>query len=127
MPVSADFAEFVKDQLAGFGPIEMRRLFGGAGLFRGGRMFALLHGDTLYFKAGAGNRAAFDAAGAPPFSYRRGGEAATIASYREVPPAVLDDADALRDWAEGAWAAALDAPVKRGKPRPTKRGAKKRA
>lgn len=109
MAVSMDFIDHIIDQLRVFGPVAVRRMFSGAGLFRNGRMFGLVAGDALYFKVGDGNRAAFDAAGARPFTYRRNGAEAAIGSFRAVPADVLDDPDLLADWARGASAAAMSA------------------
>jgi DNA transformation protein len=112
MPVSREFLDHVADQLQGFGPLAIRRLFGGAGLFRGARMFGLVADDTLYFKVGEANRAAYVAAGAKPFSYRRRGATASLTSYYEVPAAVLDDPEALAEWARCASSAAQAAGAK---------------
>ena len=106
MPVSREFLDHIADQLAGFGPIAIRRMFGGAGLFRGGRMFGLVSGDSLHFKVGEANRAAYLATGAKPFTYRRLGADAHLTSYYEVPASVLDDPDLLAEWARHAWGAA---------------------
>lgn len=125
MSASPEFLDYIADQLAGFGPVAVRRMFSGAGLFRGGRMFGLVSGDALYFKVGEGNRAAFLAAGARPFTYMRRGSPAALTSYYEVPADVLDDPDALADWARAACAAAQSAavpvPRKKGKPQRAQR------
>ncbi len=112
MPVSREFLDHLADQLGGFGPVAFRRMFGGAGLFRGARMFGLVSGDVLYFKVGDGNRAAYLAAGGKPFTYRRRGAIATLGSYYEVPAAVLDDPDEIAAWARAAWAEAAAAAAK---------------
>lgn len=120
MPVSREFLDHIADQLAGFGPVAFRRMFGGAGLFRGGLMFALISRDTLHFKVSDANRDAYLAAGSKPFTYRRLGSDALLTSYYEVPAAVLDDPDMLAEWARGAWAAAQAASAKaerKAKPR----------
>ena len=109
MPVSRDFLDHIADQLRAFGPVTVRRMFSGAGLFRGGLMFGLISRDVLHFKVGDANRGAYLAAGAKPFTYRRLGSDALLTSYYEVPAAVLDDSDALVAWARGAHAAALAA------------------
>jgi len=109
MAVSADFIDHIIDQLRVFGPVAVRRMFSGAGLFRNGRMFALVAGDALYFKVGDGNRAAYDAAGAKPFTYQRNGAEAAIGSFREVPAEILEDPELLADWARGATTAAMSA------------------
>ena len=127
MAASADFIGYVTDQLRGFGPLAVRRMFSGAGLFRHGRMFGLIARDTLHFKVGDGNRAAYEAAGAKPFTYRRKGAEATIDSFREVPAEVLDDPELLADWARAATVAAMRAPTKRkGIPKPRTRRVQQR-
>ena len=120
MAASREFLDLVADQLRGFGPMGMRRMFSGAGLFRGGLMFGLVAGDVLYFKVGAANRGAYLEAGAKPFTYVRLGATATLTSYYEVPAGVLDDPDVLAEWARGAWAAAQAAA------KPKRRAGKKR-
>ncbi len=99
------FVSYLIDQLAPFGAVAARRMFGGFGLFRDRLMFGLVADQTLYLKADDGCRAAFEAAGAAPFFYRRAGRR-VVMSYFSVPAEVLDDADALASWAEAAFAAA---------------------
>ena len=41
MPVSDDFTGYVLDQLSSWGGVTSRRMFGGAGLYRDGKMFGL--------------------------------------------------------------------------------------
>ena len=106
MAVSRELLDHIADQLRGFGPMTMRRMFSGAGLYRGGQIFGLVIRDVLYFKVGDGNRAAYLAAGAKPFVHRRRGATAATFSYYEVPAAVFDDPDLLVEWAEAAYAAA---------------------
>lgn len=120
MAVSREFLDHIADQLRGFGPMAIRRMFSGAGLFSGGLMFGLVIGDVLYFKVGEANRAAYLDAGAKPFTYARRGATATLTSYYEVPAAVFDDPDMLVEWARAAYAAALAksaAPKKKSKRR----------
>jgi DNA transformation protein len=107
MAVSPEYLDYLRDQLEGFGPFDTRRMFGGAGLFRGGLMFALVAGDTLYLKVDDRNRPDFEAAGMEPFGYERKGKAAALKSYYEAPPDLLEDADAFTAWARRAFDAAL--------------------
>ncbi len=123
MPVSREFLDHVADQLRGFGPMAVRRMFGGAGLFRGALMFGLVADDVLYFKVGATDRDRYAAAGARPFTYRRRGAAASLPSYYEVPASVLDEPDILAEWAQAAWAAAQAAKPKRGSAKEKRIGA----
>jgi DNA transformation protein len=96
------------DLLEGWGPVEARRMFSGHGLFRGGAMFAIVAAETAYFKTDAENRAAYEAAAMPPFRYTRRGKSIAL-TFHAVPSHLLDEAEELAAWAEGAWAAALRA------------------
>jgi len=107
MPVSPDYLDFLRDQLDAFGAFDIRRMFGGAGLFRDGLMFALVVDDVLYLKVDDRNRPDFEAAGMAPFSYDRKGKTAALKSYYEVPPELPEDADELAAWARRAFDAAL--------------------
>ena len=51
MTASAGFVELLKDALSGLGPVSVRRMFGGAGVYADGVMFGLVADDTLYLKA----------------------------------------------------------------------------
>jgi DNA transformation protein and related proteins len=108
------FVEFVRDQLEPWGSVVARRMFSGQGLFRNGTMFALVHDDTLYFRADERSVADFAAAGMAPFRYTRAGRAVAL-GYHQVPAEILDEADRLAVWAEKAYAAAL----RRAAARPT--------
>ncbi len=50
MPVSDDFLNYVVDQLSHWGSVSVRRMFGGAGLYRERRMFGLIADDVVYLK-----------------------------------------------------------------------------
>lgn len=105
MSLSPGFKEFLEERFAGFGPVTIRRMFGGAGVFLHGRMFALVADDTLYFKAGPGNEADFDAEDLPAITYEARGRTVTL-SYRQAPERVYDDPDELVAWARKALEAA---------------------
>ena len=78
----------------------MRRLFGGAGLYADGVMFAILSKDVIYLKADDGTRAAFEREGCAPFSYQAKGGKRAIMSYWRMPERLYDDPDELAVWAE---------------------------
>jgi DNA transformation protein and related proteins len=103
---SGGFVDFVRDQLRPWAPVTAQRMFGGFGLYRGAVMFALIAGDTLYFRTDDGNRAAYEGAAMPPFRYERAGRSVAL-GYHEVPAAVLEEEDELMTWAAAAYAAAL--------------------
>jgi DNA transformation protein len=105
MVVSREFRDFVEELLTGLGPVQIKPMFGGAGVYADGVNFGLIADDTLYLKVDEGNRAAFDAEGMSPFVYRARGKPISM-SYWQVPDRLLDDAEAMADWAHRALAAA---------------------
>ena len=64
MSVSDEFLEFVVDQLSSWGGVTARKMFGGAGLYRDGKMFGLIADDVAYLKVDDSNRPEFVAAAA---------------------------------------------------------------
>jgi len=113
---SRGYADFLREQFEPLGAVSLRRMFGKTGVFCGGLMFAMVADDTLYFRVDDGNRAALaEAAADPPLSYVKGGRAIELAFWR-APDRLLDDTEALREWAHSALAAA--GRVAAGRPAP---------
>jgi DNA transformation protein len=96
----------IRELFAAFGPVEVRRLFGGAGIFADGRMFALVSNGVIYLKAGAHNAPAFDREQLEPFTYATKAGRRGVMSYRRMPDRLYDDPDELAVWAREALAAA---------------------
>ncbi len=122
MATSAEFLDFLKEQLQDFGTVSVRRMFGGAGIFRDGLMFALIVDEILYLKADAVSQGEFEALGLPPFTYGAKGGKRTVMAYWRAPEACLDDRDEMTAWSRKAFGAALRAQkpaktAKRGKGR----------
>lgn len=107
MSTSAEFLDFVAEQMADFGPIAVRRMFGGAGVFRDGLMFALIADEVLYLKADETTEAYFKAEGLGPFTYQTKRNPRTVLSYWRAPERCLDDPDEMTDWCRKAFAIAL--------------------
>ncbi len=106
MPVSAGYIDFVRDLLAHFEPLRIRRMFGGAGVYSGELFFAILVDDTLYLKVDDVTRADYEARGLSPFRYRsKQGKTMTM-GYYPLPAEVLEDPEELRAWATRAVEAA---------------------
>ena len=89
-----------------FGPISLRRMFGGEGIYAGEQIIGLVVDDRLYLKTTDSNRADFLAEGCEPFSYMRG-KKRMATSYYAVPEWLLDDPEEFAGWARKAHAAAL--------------------
>jgi len=98
MTVSNDFLEYILDQLAPWGGVTVRRMFGGAGLYRDGKMFALVADDVAYLKVDKTNKDKFLAAGASPF--KPYADKPTTMSYFEIPPDILENSEELIEWAQ---------------------------
>lgn len=112
--------QHVHDLLAGFGPVEIRRLFGGAGIYADGVMFGLVAGSHLYLRTDARTSAAFAAEGSEPFVARSAHRSTTMPYWR-VPERLLDDPDDLADWARTALDVARAAVRRRSPPKSRKR------
>jgi DNA transformation protein and related proteins len=97
MALSEDYLAYVKDQLSGAGPVSMRKMFGGAGIYLDGVIFGLIAEDTLYLKVDDENRPDYEAQGMGPFMPFEKGSYAMC--YYEVPAEVLEDRDELALWA----------------------------
>ncbi|MFG1209642.1 TfoX/Sxy family protein [Xanthobacter flavus] len=85
----------IADLFAAFGPVAVRRMFGGAGLYADGLMFALWAGDSFYLKADAALAEDLKGRGSVPFSYVTKGVTRTMGGFWSVPEEALDDADDL--------------------------------
>lgn len=109
MPVSRAYKAFIQDLLSDFGPVNIRNMFSGAGIYADGVMFAILVDERLYLKADSLSARDFAAEGKGPFTYRPKGRAPVAMSYWEVPERLLDDPEELVTWARRAHAAALTA------------------
>ena len=106
MVASADFVEFIEEQLAPLGLISTRRMFGKTGVFLGGVMFGMVADNVLYVRVDDLNRATFKEAEAyPPLSYAKQGETIDLAFWR-VPERLMDEPDELVAWARAALASA---------------------
>ena len=119
MAVSAEYKEFVSEQLEPLGPVRIRNMFGGAGVYLDDLMFGLIAGETLFFKVDDRNRADYEAEEMGPFVYEPPSGKSVAMSYYELPERLYDDADELVQWARKALDAALAA--KAAKPAPKRR------
>ncbi len=114
MTASPEFCAHLVDLLSRLGPVSVRRMFGGAGLYHGGVMFALVFEDTLYLKVDDRNRPDFEAAGMGAFTYDTDSGQISM-SYYEAPPETMEDGELMRSWARKSLDAALAAKSARRK------------
>ena len=100
MAVTDEYLAYALDQLASVGPVQAKRMFGGAGIYCHGVMFALIADDVLYLKVDDTNRPDFEKAGMDPF--RPYLDKSATMSYYEVPGDVLENKPTLTRWAQRA-------------------------
>jgi len=122
MTASPGFVELLKDALSGLGPVSVRRMFGGAGVYADGVMFGLVADDTLYLKADDDSKRAFEAEGLDPFGYEARGKKIALPYWR-APERLLDDAEEMTTWASVALGVARRAAA--SKPKSPRRKAHK--
>lgn len=107
------YFDYVEELLAPLGPVRIRRMFGGAGVYAGDVMFALIADDQLYLKVDTTLKAALEEEGSEPFRYeKKSGEVAVMA-YSRLPDAAADDPDTASAWARRALDVALKAKAAR--------------
>jgi len=104
MPKRDSFRDFVLEQLAEVPDVVTRPMFGGHGLYAGGRFFGILYRSVFYLKVDERSRPDYEAAGMGPF--RPFPDRPTTMQYYEVPAGVLDDPEELAAWVAKAIASA---------------------
>ncbi len=115
------FHEFVIELFAPMGPVRIRRMFGGAGVFCDGVMIALLFSDTIFLKTDAALRARLETEGSEPFLWTKPSTGEIIdMGYVSLPSSAMDDPDEASDWGRQALAVALAAKA-RSKPKAKKK------
>ncbi|MEL6822930.1 MAG: TfoX/Sxy family protein [Calditrichota bacterium] len=103
-----EFVNYLLDLMEPFGFITAKSMFGGYGIYRDELMFGLVADDTLYLKVDKSSIPEFEEAESEPFTYVKNGKPMKM-SYWTAPPETLENQDAMLEWAEKAWAAALRA------------------
>jgi DNA transformation protein len=104
------------DLFSDYGPIRVRKFFGGEAIWDGKAMIALVWDDRLYFTTGDGSRASFREEGCAPFSYSRG-KRVIETSWYAIPERLYDDPAELAAWARAARAASLEKTARKKKRR----------
>jgi len=105
----------IRELFAAFGPVDVRRMFGSAGIFVDAAMFALVHDGVIYLKADEQSMPAFEREGLEPFTYRRRGQSASLPYWR-MPDRLYDDPEELAAWAREAVAASRRRRARKGAP-----------
>lgn len=101
-----EFVDYVSDVLGKFGPIVIRSMFGGFGIYKEGTIFAMIAENELYFKADKETANFFEEYGSIPFTYDNGKKPVQM-SYWKVVPEIFDDADMMKLWVNMAYDVAI--------------------
>jgi DNA transformation protein len=122
------FHDFVTELLDAMGPVTIRKMFGGAGVYADGLMFGLIAGEVLHLKVDDALKAELAGEGSGPFIWEpqngpRKGEKVDLGYWR-LPESALDDPDEAVRWARKALAVAR---AKAAAKAPKRRTAKQRS
>ena len=113
MALSPQFKEYLEELFEPVAPISIKRMFGGAGVFKetpkGRLMFALVADEVIYLKVTDLNHADFEERELEAFVYETKNGKRGVMSYRRMPEACFDDPDELKSWAMQAIDAAIGA------------------
>jgi DNA transformation protein len=106
---------WVREALEPMGNVTMRKMMGGATLYLDGTIFAILHGDDIWFKADKETAAVWNAEGCAKLSITLKNGWVDVMNYRRAPLDVHDDAEAMQRWARLAVEAGERRPIRRRK------------
>lgn len=109
MPAKDAFASYCAELLAPLGPVRVKRMFGGHGIYVDDLFMAIVVGESLYLKVDEHTMPRFEAAGCAPFVYTAKGRGRVSLNYRAAPADALESPALMRPWAALALDAALRA------------------
>ena len=119
MALSAEFREFLLDHFSELGPIEIKRMFGGAGLYLGDACFALVVDERIMMRGDEVLGPEFEDAGSEQWVYSNKTRGDVAMPYWNLPESAIDDPEEAVEWARKSLVPARDSATK-------KRAAKKR-
>ena len=99
----------ILDVFQALGPVTIRRMFGGKGIYCDGRILAIVYQGELLLKADAQTAPLFAAAGAVQWAYESKTGKQAHMPYWSIPDEALDDPEIMAVWTRRAYEAALRA------------------
>lgn len=99
----------IEEMFQSLGPVTIKRMFGGKGIYHLGRILALEVRDEILLKADEESAPEFAAAGASQWFYEGKKGAAVKMPYWSIPDEAYDDPDVMARWVRIAYEAALRA------------------
>ncbi|GGA82951.1 competence protein TfoX [Brucella endophytica] len=98
----------IHDLFASLGPIRIKRLFGGKGIYRDGLIIAIEYNGEILLKADEVSAHLFEEAGCAQWTYIGKNRSKPVAMpYWSLPGDALDDPDIMKEWARRAYEAAV--------------------
>jgi len=99
----------IEEMFEGLGPVSIRRMFGGKGIYHQGLIIAVDLRDEIMLKADEVSGPEFAAAGARQWVYENKKGTPVPMPYWTIPEEAFDDPDEMRKWARLAFEAAMRA------------------
>jgi DNA transformation protein len=99
----------IEEMFQALGPVTIRRMFGGKGIYHQGRILAIDFRDEILLKADSVSAPEFEAAGCRQWTYEGKKGTPVKMPYWSVPEAAFDDPDEMAIWVRRAYEAALRA------------------
>jgi len=105
--------ETAAELFSAFGPVDVRRMFSGYGIYADEVCFALYLRGEFYLKADETTIPRFVAEGSDHFSYSTRAKTVSVKSWWRVPTRLYDEPEELADWARQAVAVAAKVRLKK--------------
>lgn len=99
----------IEEMFQSLGPVTVKRMFGGKGIYHLGRILALEVRDEILLKADETSAVEFAAAGASQWFYEGRKGTPVKMPYWSIPDEAYDDPDIMAKWVRLAYEAALRA------------------
>lgn len=99
MALSSDYRDYICDLFAGLGPVQVRRMFGGAGVYLEDACFALIIDDVIFMRSDEALGALYAEAGSEQWVYEHKKRGVVTMPYWRLPDAAQDDPDEAVAWA----------------------------
>ncbi|EJC79458.1 regulator of competence-specific genes [Rhizobium leguminosarum bv. trifolii WSM2297] len=99
----------IEEMFQGLGPVTVKRMFGGKGIYHLGRIIALEVRDEMLLKADQTSAQEFAAAGATQWTYEGKKGKPLKMPYWSIPDEAYDDPDLMAKWVRLAYEASLRA------------------
>ena len=100
MALTAEYREYVQDLFSGLGPIQIKRMFGGAGVYLDDACFALLlGGEEILMRGDETLGPKYEAEGSTQWIYDNERRGPVAMPYWRLPDSAQDDPEEAVAWA----------------------------